>query len=210
MRCLPHELDAPVCDGIQPKHQDVERGEGGKPVRFASLRGLVQVAATASSITRDFLPSPEASSPRQLASVPCLAGCHEFSAVGFVSVRGAASRDKAHRDAVHRGGVGFAGVAERGSGRGRGDGRASIGMGLPCCSLHYGGSLSGLTHALYPLRQTCFESPSRNARTPFFSVGKPFKLECTLSAGFLMVLQAHPPAYKERASACSVSAANLC
>ncbi len=34
------------------------------PVRFASLRGLVQVAATAS--TRDFLSSPEASSPRQL------------------------------------------------------------------------------------------------------------------------------------------------
>jgi hypothetical protein len=69
MRCLLHKLDAPVCDGIQPKHQDVERGEGGEPVRFASLRGLVQVAATASSVTRDFLPSPEASSPRQLASV---------------------------------------------------------------------------------------------------------------------------------------------
>jgi hypothetical protein len=69
MRCLLHKLDAPVCDGIQPKHQDVERGEGGEPACFASLRGLVQVAATASSITRDFLPSPAASSPRQLASV---------------------------------------------------------------------------------------------------------------------------------------------
>ena len=36
-------------------------------MRFAVLRGLVQAAATVSSITRDL--HPEASSPRQLASV---------------------------------------------------------------------------------------------------------------------------------------------
>ena len=36
-------------------------------MRFAVLRGLVQVAAAASSITRHLL--PEASSPRQLSSV---------------------------------------------------------------------------------------------------------------------------------------------
>ena len=47
-----------------------------------------------------------------------MAGCHEFSAVGFVSARGAAARDEARRDAVRRGGVGFAGVAERGGWRG--------------------------------------------------------------------------------------------
>ena len=43
-----------------------------------------------------------------------MAGCHEFSAVGFVSARGAAARDEARIDAVRGGGVGFAGVAERG------------------------------------------------------------------------------------------------
>ena len=37
------------------------------PMRVAVLRGLVQVAATASSITRHL--HPEAASPRQLASV---------------------------------------------------------------------------------------------------------------------------------------------
>ena len=52
------------------------------------------------------------------ARLRCLAGCHEFSAVGFVSARGAAARDEARRDAVRSGGVGFAGVAERGGWRG--------------------------------------------------------------------------------------------
>ncbi len=113
-----------------------------------------------SSESRSIKPTP--------ARLRCLAGCHEFSAVEFFYVRGTAARDKAHRDAFHRGGVGFAGVAERGGGGGRGDGRASIGAGLPCCSLDYGGSVSGLVPALYPLRQTCFESPSRIPRTPLF------------------------------------------
>ncbi len=45
------------------------------------------------------------------ARLGCLAGCREFSAFGFVPIRGAASTDEARRDAARRAGVGFAGVA---------------------------------------------------------------------------------------------------
>ncbi len=45
------------------------------------------------------------------ARLGCLAGCREFSAFGFVPIRGAASTDKARRDAARRAGVGFACVA---------------------------------------------------------------------------------------------------